>query len=387
MKKNPGSLLTTLIFVLLSITVVYADDFSSKFTLSTATPYVKEAVIMKLDLVQTDHSKVMFFKFSPKKSDDYEFYRLNIKEEDAYHAAKVYYTYLIYPKRAGDIAITFDLIKMVTTDEKVAYSFSGDRDNIKGLNKKDIPVELPPLKLRVKPLPKGTLIVGDFTLEQMLKKREAKSFEPLPFTITIKGNGYPPILTGIIPDSEEFTLFKETAITHSSRSIQGTKSSVTYPMALSAKQSFHLPAITLKAFNPKTEKSYNLTIPKEHFTITQPDQSTLLDKIDSPKPLQSNWSWLGTLLGYLIVFVAGFLTAKSFKWSPRRKQKSTVDAITEEIQAVNDPKELLALLIATDARRYKNAIEKLEESLYGKKKYDLKRIKKELLQNKSEETL
>ena len=61
--------------------------------------------------------------------------------------------------------------------------------------------------------------------------------------------------------------------------------------------------------------------------------------------------------------------------------------MTEEIQAVNDPKELLALLIATDARRYKNAIEKLEESLYGKKKYDLKRIKKELLQNKSEETL
>ncbi len=387
MKKNPGSLLTTLIFVLLSITVVYADDFSSKFTLSTATPYVKEAVIMKLDLVQTDHSKVMFFKFSPKKSDEYEFYRLDIKEEDAYHAAKVHYTYLIYPKHAGDIAITFDLIKMVTTDEKVAYSFSGDRDNIKGLNKKDIPVELPPLKLRVKPLPKGTLIVGDFTLEQMLKKREANSFEPLPFTITIKGNGYPPILTGIIPDSKEFTLFKEAPITHSSRSMQGTKSSVTYPMALSAKQSFHLPAITLKAFNPKTEKSYDLTIPKEHFVITQPDQSTLLDKIDSPKPLQSNWSWLGTLLGYLIVFVAGFLTAKSFKWSPRRKQKSTVDAITEEIQAVNDPKELLALLIATDARRYKNAIEKLEESLYGKKKYDLKRIKKELLQNKSEETL
>ena len=387
MKKNLGSLLTTLIVVILSITVTYANDFTSKFTLSSTAPYAKEAVILKLDLVQTDHSKVMFFKFSPKKSDDYEFYRLNIKEEDAYHAAKVYYTYLIYPKRAGDIAITFDLIKMVTTDEKVAYSFSGDRDNIKGLNKKDIPVDLPPLMLQVKPLPKGTLIVGDFTLERTIKKKEAKSFEPLPLTITIKGNGYPPILAGIIPESENFTLFKETPITHSTKSIQGTKSNITYPMALSAKQSFDLPAIKLKAFNPKTEESYDLTIVKEHFTITQPDQGMLLDKVDSPRPLQSDWSWLGTLLGYLIVFAAGFLTAKSFKWSPRRKQKSTVDAITEEIQATHDPKELLALLIATDARKYKNTIEKLEESLYRKNKYDLKRIKKEILQNTSEEKL
>jgi len=387
MKKSPGRALRKLLFVIVGITLAYAGDFSYKFALSDTSPYLKEAVIMKLDLEQTDHSKVLLFKFSPKKSDEYEFYRLDIKEEDAYHAAKVHYTYLIYPKHAGTIAIAFDLIKMVTTDEKVAYSFSGDRDNIRGLNKEDIPVDLPALKLRVKPLPKGTLIVGDFTLEQTLKKREAKSFEPLPFTITIKGNGYPPILTGIIPDSEEFTLFRETPIAHSSRSIQGTKSSVTYPMALSAKQSFHLPAIALKAFNPKTEKSYDLTIPKEHFTITQPDQSTLLDKIDSPKPLQSNWSWLGALLGYLITFIAGFLTAKSLKWSPTRKQKPTVDAMTEEIQAIDDPKELLTLLIATDARRYKNTIEKLEESLYGKRKHSLKQLKKEIFQIISEEKL
>ena len=387
MKKSLGSLLTALILIALSATPANAGDFTYKFTLSNTTPYVKEAVIMKLDLVQTDHSKVMFFKFSPEKSDDYEFYRLDIKEEDAYHAAKVHYTYLIYPKRAGTVAITFDLIKMVTTDEKVAYSFSGDRDNIKGLNKKDIPVDLPPLNLQVKPLPKGTRIVGDFSLKRTIKKREAKSFEPLPLTITIKGNGYPPILTGIIPDSENFTLFKETPITHSVRSILGTKSSVTYPMALSAKQSFDLPAIRLKAFNPKTEESYSLTIPKEHFTITQPDQSRLLDKIDSPKPLQSNWSWLGTLLSYLIVFIAGFLTAKSLKWSPRRKQKAIEDAITEEIQATQDPKELLALLIATDARKYKNAIEQLEESLYGKSKHSLKQLKKEILQTISEENL
>ena len=199
MKKSPGRALRKLLLVIAGITLAYAGDFSYKFALSDTSPYLKEAVIMKLDLEQTDHSKVLLFKFSPKKSDDYEFYRLDMKEEDAYHAAKIHYTYLIYPKRTGEINITFDLIEMVTTDEKVAYSFSGDRDNVRGLNKKDIPIDLPPLKLNVKPLPEGTQIVGDFKLDYATKKKRANAYEPLPLTITIKGVGYPPVLKQLIP--------------------------------------------------------------------------------------------------------------------------------------------------------------------------------------------
>ncbi len=393
MKKHHGSFsITTMaikfLIILWSITTIDAEDFTSEFTLSTTTPYIKEAVIMKVDLVQTDHSKVILFKFSPKKSDEYEFYRLDMQEEDAYHAAKVHYTYLIYPLHSGEISITFDLIEMVTTDEKIAYSFSGDRDNVRGLNKVDIPITLPSLKLQVKALPKETKIVGDFTLQHTVNKNQADAFEPLPITITLKGTGHPPILKNIIPSDKHYRLFSEKAILQSHRSSKGTKNSVTYPYALSAQKSFDLPKITIQAFNPKTQSSYLLTVPKKHFTITQSNPKTLLDKINSPKVLQNDWSWLYNIMSYLFVFAIGFLTAKLLRWNRFRWRKSSnnpsnnplVETFIKEVKATNDPKVLLTLLIATDARRYSDSIKKLEEGLYRKKRYDLKRIKREIVE-------
>ena len=373
-----------LILLLYGTTIAYGGDFTYKFSLSSSAPYVKEAVIMKLDLVQTDHSKVILFKFTPKKSDDYTFHRLDMKEEDAYHAAKVHYTYLLYPKRSGEIKIHFKLIEMVTTDEKVAYSFSGDRDNVRGLNKTDIPIDLPPLKLQVKPLPKGTQLVGNFTLDYKIQKEHAEAFEPIPFTVTIKGTGYPPVMHTMIPKQEKFTLFKEAPIIHSSRSIRGTQSSVIYPYAISAGESFDLPALVIKAFDPKTRKSYELGIPKKHFVIKKPAISTLVDKTDTPKPLQNNWGWLYNLLGCLIVFAAGFMSAKLIKWGHFAKPVLHPDSLSEEIRHAADHKALLALLVATDSKRYKESIEKLEKHLYGKKNISLKQIKKALIGEEAE---
>lgn len=379
MKNSPGSLL----IVLFSISFLFGGDFTYKFTLDKENPYVKEPVIMTLDLVQTNHDKVILFKFSPRQSKDYEFHRLDIKEEDAYHAAKVHYLYLVYPLRSGDINMTFDLIEMVTTDEKVAFSFSGDRDNIRGLNKTDIPIKLPALTLKVKSLPKDTSLVGNFTLSSAIKKHEAKAYEPLPVNITIKGKGYPPILNSIIPNKGDYSIFSEKPLVKSVRSRKGTINTITYPIALSAKKSFELDSIKLKAFDPQTEKSYELTIPRQHFTISQPDLTTLIDKIDSPKPIHTNWGWLTTLLGYITVFIAGFLTAKSIQWNLKRTPEKMRNELEEQIKPIDDPRELLALLMATDSKRYKASIEKLESSLYGKKKISLNSIKKELLQTKT----
>ena len=387
MKKNHGSPMRQFILLIVIAAACFAGDFSYTFTLSTRTPYVKEAVIMKLDLVQTDHSKVLLFKFSPKKSDDYEFYRLGMKEEDAYHAAKIHYTYLIYPKKPGKIKIDFDLIEMVTTDEKVAYSFSGDRDNIRGLNKTDIPIDLPPLELRVKALPEGTDLVGDFTLHYSIKKKHAQSFEPLPVTITIEGEGYPPVLSRIIPESKHYTIFSEKPIVQSSKSEKGNKSRVVYSFALSAREDFDLPEIILKAFNPQTRHSYELKIPRQHFRITRPKPEELVDKVDAPRPLQSDWSWLGTLLGYLIAFGAGFLTAKSLKWKRSKGTDNDTPAIESDIEAIDDPKTLLALLAATDSKRFQKQIEALEKKIYGKKGRSLKQIKQDIYHIIREDTL
>ena len=72
MKKHHGSIpvISTADMILLLLcgtTMAYGGDFTYKFRLSNSAPYTKEAVIMKLDLVQTDHSKVILFNFAPKR--------------------------------------------------------------------------------------------------------------------------------------------------------------------------------------------------------------------------------------------------------------------------------------------------------------------------------
>jgi len=378
MKKHLGSLRLFWIFVA-TIIMIDADGFSYKFSIDKEHPYTKEPIVMKLNIEQTDHSKVMLFKFGIKPSREYEAYRLDIKEEDAHHAAKIEYTYLIYPLRSGTIDIEFDLIQMVTTDEKVAYSFSGDRDNIKGLSKTDIPISLPPLQINIKPLPKDTAIVGDFKLTYNIKKRDAKAYEPLPLTITIKGDGYPPILKEILPKSKSYSLFAGETQSKNIRNIKGTYSTVTYPLALSAKESFQLQESRIKAFDPKSQKIYYLTAPQESFKIQEIDREKLTDKIDSPKSIHYDWSWVTTLVSYIVIFVAGFISAKSIKWIPKIREHSQIDKFKDEVGSIDEPKELLSLLISTDATKYSDAIEKLERSIYGKKKISLSLIKREIL--------
>lgn len=155
--------------------ILHAEDFSYTFKLNKHTPYVKEPVILTLDLNQTNHDVVMLFNFSIQKSEDYTFQRIDIQETDSYHNAKVRYFYLLYPLKAGDINVSFDLMQMTTTDESVAFSFSGDRDHVEGIVTTDTKVDLPPLQLKVKPLPEGTLLVGDFTLTHTIRKQKAKA--------------------------------------------------------------------------------------------------------------------------------------------------------------------------------------------------------------------
>ena len=376
MKNSLGKLF----LVLLCSLWLNAEDFSHAFHIDKQNPYVKEAVIMTLDLNQTNRDKILFFHFALKKSPDYEFHRLNVKETEEHHTAQVHYEYLIYPLRSGEIELHFDLIQKATTEENLAYSFSGDRDNVKGLTTVDTQIDLPPLTLKIKALPKGTSVVGDFSLTHSLKKDEAKAYEPLPFQVTIKGSGYPPLLENLLPKTINFTLFKEKPIVNAVNSSQGTSSTVIYPMALSHSKSFDLEPIVIKAFNPKIQKSYELTVPKQHFNISKIAVKSLVDKIDSPKPLQSDWSWLTTiltsLLSYLIVFGAGYLTAISFKWG-KKSTVQTSHSRKEKIEACKDEKALLQLLMATDSKQFALSIEKLEKGLYGNGKINFNKVKQE----------
>ena len=363
MKNSLGKLSSIIIIYLLTITTVYAEDFTYNFQVDNQTPYVKEGLLLTLELNQTNEEIVLLFNFDLKKSNNYSFIRVDTIETDTHHNARVKYVYLVYPLKEGEVNIEFTLLKKVTTDESVAYSFSGDRDNVKGLITTDTPITLAPLQLTVKALPKNTLLVGDFTLNYHLTKHKAKAYEPIPFQVTIEGRGYPPKLDSILANENNFTLFSEQPLINSKATVVGTQNRMLYPMALSHSKDFKHSPIVIKAFNPKTEKSYELNIPEQIFEIEEVAVENLIDKHDSPATLEQNWSWLSNLLSYLIVFIAGYLTALSWKWKSKVTVKKS-NPLVLKIENCNNKKELLQLLMATDSRHFTSTIEHLEGALY-----------------------
>ena len=354
-----------LFIILIMVIFLKAEDISYSFNLSNKTPYEREAITLDVNITQQDHSSVMFFKFAPKKSENYIFKQINFKEDEKYHALKYQYRYIIYPLKEGKISLLFNMIKSVTNDVSVAYAISGDRDNIKDLVKKDTKIDLKPLTLDVKPLPKDTVLVGDFKIDYNIDKINTKAYDPIYLHIDIKGKGYLKPFQ-ILSKSEKYHIFKQNP--------KVTKNSLSYDYAISSKESFTIPPIDLKSFNPKTKKSYHLKVPAHHIKVNNINSKSLLDKEDNPisiKKRDIDWSWIGWLFSYIIVFITGLLTPKDIL---KRKKRKKEDDIKEKIASSKTHKELLKLLLYQNNIKYQKAINQLESVIYSGKKIPLETI-------------
>jgi len=378
MKHNLGSLFIVMLLMGI-ISSVFAEEFAYKIQANKQEMYLKEGILLTVDLNQTDPKHILLFQFEVNKSDAFAIYPLYAHHDDTSHATNLHESYRIYPLKTGDINISFSFVKRVTNDLKMRHFASGDRDDFKKLETKDVPIDLPPVKLHVKPLPPSTQLAGDFQLTTKVQTHEAQAYVPISMHLMIEGEGYPPLLDTLYPKSKDYTLFSQTPEVKKTVSKTGIGYKVAYIMAFSASKDFTLPKRTLHAFNPKTQKPYTLTIDAQDFHITPVKQSTLVDTQDMPKKLVEDWSWVKSVLSYLLVFTAGWLSALAFKWE-RLGVSDTQDPLIKKVTQCKDSKALLQLLIAQEDKRFIQSIEKLEASLYANGTFKLKEIKQEILE-------
>lgn len=379
MKPTLGKILFHAIILFSLFIGAQAEDFTYHIETSKQDVYLHEPLQLTVDLKQTNPDVVLLFRFAINKSPDYEVKALLSKYADTLHHIDQHMVYKIYPLKTGDINISFSLIKRVTTDDKVRYFASGDRDDFKKLETIDSAVAIPNVSIHVKPVPQGTQLVGDFNLSYNVNTHHTTSFSPINMDITIKGRGYPPHLQHLIAKDTHYTLFSEKPTIKISSKTKGIHIIAHYLFALSAKDSFTLAPITIQAFNPYTDTPYTLTVPEQKFTINSVDTSALVDHTNTPAPLTADWSWIQTLFGYLIVFGAGYLSALSLKWT-KKKKYTAHHPFVEKIQGAKTAKALLQVLMATENTHFTACIEKLEASIYGTKSISLKNIKKEALE-------
>jgi len=378
MKHSLGKLLFYLL-VIQGFHCIYAEEFHYDIHVDKQQVYLKEGLLLTVDINQTDPKNVLLFQFAVDKSNAYRIHPVSAHYDDTRHDTKLHNTYRVFPLSSGDVNITFKLIKRVTDDIKVAHYASGDRDDFKKLETTDIPVKLPAFTLHVKNVPLKTQLIGDFTLSTKVPTHKAKAFEPISMRIVIKGVGYPPALENLYASQEDVDFFIQKPEIKKNITSEGIQYEASYLMALSAQKDFTLPKVTLQAFNPHIQKPYTLTIPSQHFSIHSVNPNSLVDKKDYPPTLKTDWGWIKSWLSYLLVFSAGVLSAFAFKWqkyTQRKKQHPILDKVKES----KDAKSLLQLLVAQNDKVFNKSIKALESLIYGTNTNTFTHIKKEILE-------
>ncbi|CAA6805306.1 MAG: Unknown protein [uncultured Sulfurovum sp.] len=363
------------ISMLFIVNILCAEDVEYAFNISNEKPYEQEAIFLEVNLTQVDVSKVMLFKFSLKESEEYEFHQIGFKEHEKYHDLRHEYGYLIYPKKSGEVFLKFSMIKSSTDDDKVAYSISGDRDNVKGLQKEDVVVELKPLLLEVKPLPKAIDLVGDFTLIHTLDKKETEAYDPVNLSVELKGEGrlFP---FELLKENEAYKIFTQSPKAKIFYSQKGSSSSLRWDYAISAKESFSLPKVNLKAFNPKTQKTYDLGFPAYFIKVNKVEVASLLDKVDYPaKSKGIDWDFWSWFFSYVVVFVAGLLMPRNLFKRKKLRIENREDILNENIKLAKSHKALLRVLLVENDVRFSKAIKALEGVVYNGEKVSLSKIK------------
>ena len=357
------------------IQLLHAKDMSYAFHLSSSQPYVNEAIFLDVNISQENHSQVMMFNFTLKKSEAYTFHQLSLKENEEYHDLQQQYRYLIYPKRAGKISLEFEMTKSLTNDAKVAYAISGDRDNVKGLEKEDIVVNVKPLALKIKSLPSNVDLVGDFTLTHDLDKQETDAFDPVNLKVELKGRGGVDAFA-LFQKSKKYTLFTKAPKIKAFYTNEGSSTSIEWEYAISSADNFVLPKVTLKAFNPKTQKLYALVLPSYAIQVNEVKKASLLDKEDAPLPSKGvDWDFWKWIFSYVFVFLAGFLMPRDLFKSKVLKEKSEENILAEKISTAKTHRELLQVLLLENDGRFAKAISLLEGVVYNGGKESLSKIK------------
>ena len=375
MKNTLGRVL----FGFLSLTLSLFGSSLADFTLTAnkTDPFVKEAVAITFKAKQTDSSDVMFFFLQPKESPDYKITLLkkSSKELD-YHKKEATFEYLLFPLKSGNIEVQFDFVIKVASDTAVAQVYEGGRDNVKWIETDNTKVSLQPLRLHVKKLQHRVDLVGDFTLSSKIDRKSANAYDNINLTYTLQGIGYDGIKVEPLANIKGVEIFKDSIKQKNSATKDGYKIQREFNYALISEKSFTIPSKKIVCYSPKKAKYYSLQTKKYNINIKPLEKSKLIDKRDFPKSTSSYTESMKHFFIYLLIFIAGYISAKVKLPLPKRATQNYKD-----IKESKDAKELLYIIMHTyQDKELERFYAPLEDIVYDTKSAkDFQKIKKEII--------
>jgi len=378
MKKNLGRI-TLILFLLYS--VLEANNLATyKLSTNKSNPFVKEAVVVTFEALQKDHTDNMMFTLEPKKSNDYQIILLSKKNDvKQKHYAHTLFTYLLFPLKPGKIAVHFDLTIRTASDSAIAQSVVDDHDDSIGVNTHDTRIVIKPLMLQVKKLSKDAALVGDFSLKEKIKQTTINQYQSVNIIYTLEGEGYENRSFQPIHKIDGVTMFFETNTIYAKATKNGYKIKREYIYALSAKKSFTIPSIDIKAFSPKKRKYYTLHTDKHDIHVTKIDTSKLLDNEESPQTKSIlNIEKIKEYLIYIFLFILGYISAKLQPFTIKKRKTDSKELAA--VKKAQTAKELLFVIINNHLENsFADEVALLEDMVYNNTNHTFSTIKNKII--------
>ena len=379
MKYTLGKI-TLYLLVLNSLLLANTQLADYELSANKSSAVIKEPIVITFTAHQKDHSDHMFFTLEPKKSDAYDIKLLTkVIKDNQYHDSSVIYTYILFPLKGKTLHVDFNFVVKTASDKAIKQSYVDDHDDSIAISTVNTKVAIKPLEITLHALEHPVNLVGDFTLDSTVDKDKITPFEDLNLHYILNGHGYQANDLHIIDKAAQpITLFNEVHNDLNRLTRDGYAIKKEYIYAITAKKDFTIPAVKITAYSPKKARYYTLSVPQKKITVEKIDIAGLLDKESYPKEAKIDWGFYKNIVIALIIFIAGFLTAKlsaRIKLTMAKKE----DPFKEIKDATSAHALVLILMKNYEQNRIKPLIEELDSEIYRDKNASLKDIKSRII--------
>lgn len=377
MKQNPGKLF---LWLLLSMTTLFAQEpYEWSVTASKHNVVVNEAVMLHYTCRFNDDGSLYTIEFKPPETtDSYRLYILSENERIRGGIRINEYLFLFFPMRAGSQHIDFTATMRHTTKASIENTVIG-RDNVEDIDFSDKQVTLPPVELQVAPAAVG--MVGRFTLDMQLSKKEVNAFEPIHLTLTVEGEGnFDQFVPFVIEDIPGVRIFTETPQKRYELSEHGFRGKWVQKLALVAEKGFRLDKFELAYFDIDDRKVKRLRSDAETIVVTKSAQREEL--LDSDEEEGASWEWSWAYFNYLLTFLTGWIAGRWLRKKPLEKIRD--ESLIGRIKRSDSAKALAMTLVLSADERFAPLITKLEKTPDAANLVQAKRDALELIDKEEE---
>ncbi|SFV55928.1 BatD [hydrothermal vent metagenome] len=339
----------------------------------------------RANLMKVEFQKPNFKDFFAKEIGGEKSYR---KDNYIVHELK----YVLIPKYEGNFTISPASARVAQRSQRRDDFFGTFFDTPKWSR-----VVSNSLDIKVKPIPDGNELIGDFTIDATIDSESTKANKPVNLTVTIEGEGNLEDFDALNYEIDGVTIYSDDAKVQSH--LVGDRLISTYKkkFAFIADRDFTIPAKSFKVFDFKSGKSKTLNIKSfdikvtggENITPTVVSSSTpaTTKKVETPKSddssdevtelsdkptdsIPSIWMLIVSFLAGILVTLGAIKFLPQIDWRPQRGLTNHNEALKILYPHTNDDAEIEQMVrdlyakkggdksITIDKSRLKEMVEK-----------------------------